>query len=254
VRTLASDIRYGFRALRRAPGFALAVIAVLALGIGANTAIFSIVNGVLLRPLPFEKPEEVVRLYHIPPQETFPGIATFSLSPANFYDWKRDARLFESMAIYRFRQFALTGSGQARAIVAGAVGADFFDVVRTQPALGRVFHDEEDSPGRSHVVILSDRFWKTQFGGTTDVIGRTLTLDREGTRFHLVHIPPRSAPKGTGFLLHGHTHVPRDETDPRGVRWLNPGCITRPNRGAPASFAWLTVTRGNAPQWELLRL
>lgn len=81
----------------------------------------------------------------------------------------------------------------------------------------------------------------------------TLNLTREGRRFHLVHIPPRVAPKGVEFVLHGHTHVPRDETDPLGVRWLNPGCITRPNRGAPASFAWLRVTRGKPIEWELVR-
>ena len=81
-----------------------------------------------------------------------------------------------------------------------------------------------------------------------------LDLDREGTRFHLVHIPPRLAPRGAQVVLHGHTHVPRDETDARGVRWLNPGCITRPNRGAPPSFAWLTIVRGQPLQWELVRV
>src|SRR6185436_2332708 len=81
-----------------------------------------------------------------------------------------------------------------------------------------------------------------------------LNLERGGVRFHLVHIPPRSFPKGAQAILHGHTHVPRDETDPFGVRWLNPGCITRPNRGAPASFAWLTVGRGKAFQWEVVRV
>lgn len=82
----------------------------------------------------------------------------------------------------------------------------------------------------------------------------SLDLTRAGRRFHLVHIPPRTAPKGVEFVLHGHTHVPRDETDPLGVRWLNPGCITRPNRGAVASFAWLTVARGKSARWELVRV
>ncbi len=77
----------------------------------------------------------------------------------------------------------------------------------------------------------------------------TVDLEREGLRFHLVHIPPRHAPRGANFVLHGHTHVPRDETDPTGLRWLNPGCITRPNRGAPASFAWLNLARGRA-EWQ----
>jgi putative phosphoesterase len=83
---------------------------------------------------------------------------------------------------------------------------------------------------------------------------RTLDLEREGHRFHLVHVPPRCVPPGTQAVLHGHTHVPRDETDPLAVRWLNPGCITRPNRGAPASYAWLTVERGKALQWQWVRL
>lgn len=82
----------------------------------------------------------------------------------------------------------------------------------------------------------------------------TLDLVREGMRFHLVHIPPGRAPAGADVVLHGHTHVPRDETDPGGVRWLNPGCITRPNRGAPASFAWLTVRRRKPLRWELVRV
>lgn len=82
----------------------------------------------------------------------------------------------------------------------------------------------------------------------------SLTLSREGSRFHLVHIPPKSAPKGVEYILHGHTHVPRDETDPLGVRWLNPGCITRPNRGAPASFAWITLRPGQMPEWKFVRL
>ncbi len=80
----------------------------------------------------------------------------------------------------------------------------------------------------------------------------SLNVDRNGTRFHLIHIPPRVAPKTAEVVLHGHTHVPRNEVDPRGVRWLNPGCITRPNRGAPASFAWLTVRKGKPLTWEIV--
>ncbi len=81
-----------------------------------------------------------------------------------------------------------------------------------------------------------------------------LNLDRLGWRFHLVHIPPDRAPAGVQVVLHGHTHVPRDETDPGGVRWLNPGCISRPNRGAPASYAWLTVEPKKEPGWQLVRV
>jgi putative ABC transport system permease protein len=179
IRTLAADVRYSLRVLLRAPAFALAVIAVLALGIGANTAIFSIVNSVLLRPLPFSEPDRLMRIYHVPPQATFPGMPTFAVSPANFYDWQRDARSFQRMALYRFRFFTLTGAGNPRALVAGAVGDGFFDAVGTKPVIGRVFRPEEDQAGQGHVAILSNGFWKTQFGGAADVLNRTLTLDGE---------------------------------------------------------------------------
>ena len=179
MRTVFSDCRYALRVISRTPSFAAAVIGVLALGIGANTAIFSIVNAVLLRPIPFEEPDTLVRLFHTPPQSAFPGMRTFSLSPANFYDWQRDAQSFDGMAMYRFRQFVLTGTGNARAVVAGAVGGGFFDIVRARPALGRVFRADEDTPAGRRVVILSDRFWKGELGGARDVIGRTLMLDGE---------------------------------------------------------------------------
>ena len=107
TRTALADVRYALRVIRRAPGFAAAVVAVLALGIGANTAIFSIVNAVLLRPLPFNEPERLVGLFHEPPQSSFAGIHQFAVSPANFYDWQRDAASFERMSIYRAGQFTL---------------------------------------------------------------------------------------------------------------------------------------------------
>jgi putative ABC transport system permease protein len=188
MRKLSADARYAWRVFRRTPSFALAVVAILGLGIGANTAIFSIVNAVLLSPVPYEDPERIVRVFHVPPQDAFPGIPRFPVSPANFYDWKRDAKSFDSLAIHRFRQFTLTGGTQAQAVVASAVEPDFFRVVRAQPALGRVFTAEEDSPGRSRVVILSDRFWKTHFNGAADAVGRTLTLD--GEAYSVVGVMP----------------------------------------------------------------
>lgn len=93
--------------------------------------------------------------------------------------------------------------------------------------------------------------------GNCDTEGRwpvTLDLERQGGRFHLVHIPPARAPAHADYVLHGHTHVPRDQTDAGGTRWLNPGCITRPNRGAPPSFAWLTIRRGEPVRWEIVHV
>src|SRR5829696_2698365 len=114
MRTLFVDLGYAFRVMSRTPSFAVAVIGVLALGIGANTTIFSIVNAVLLRPLPFEEPERLVRIF-----TRTPGGRPFELSPGKFYTWQRGAQSFEGMAMYRFQQFALSGSGTARTIEAG---------------------------------------------------------------------------------------------------------------------------------------
>lgn len=112
-----------------------------------------------------------------------------------------------------------------------------------EPEVLREFH----APGRPLHVVLGNNEWHHLWP-------YELTLEREGRSFFLTHIPPRKAPPGAQVILHGHTHVPRDETDAAGVRWLNPGCISRPNRGAPASFAWLTIEPGRPLGWELERL
>jgi len=206
LRTLVADIRYSSRVLLRAPSFTLAVVAVLALGIGANTAIFSIVNTVLLRPLPFDEPERLVRLFHVPPQATFPGMPRFAVSAANFYDWQRDARSYERMALYRFRPFTLTGGGPAEAVVAGAVGDGFFDTLRAKPLLGRVFRPEEDTPARGHVVVLSNGFWKSHFGAAPEVIGRTLMLD--GEVYTVVGVMPAAFSMASWSITHRDMWVP----------------------------------------------
>jgi putative ABC transport system permease protein len=206
LRTLAADVRYSLRVLMRAPSFALAVITVLALGIGANAAIFSIVNTVLLRPLPFDEPERLVRLYHVPPQAAFPGMPRFSVSAANFYDWKREAKSFDAMALYRFRPFTMTGGGNPEAVVAGATGDGFFDVLRTKPLLGRVFLPEEDSADRGHVVILSYGFWQRHFGAARDVVGRTMMLDSEP--YTIVGVMPASFSVGAWSVTHRDLWVP----------------------------------------------
>jgi putative ABC transport system permease protein len=208
--TFVADVRYAVRTLARTPSFAVAVVAVLALGIGANTAIFSILNAVLLRPLPFPEPDRIVRLYHVPPPATFPGMTHFALSPANFYDWKREARSFEDMALYRGRSFTLSGGGTPRAIVAGAVGAGFFDIVGTRPALGRAFRADEDAPA-TRVVILSHGFWTTQMGGAPDVLGRTLKLDDEA--YSIVGVMPREFTVGSWFPADREIWVPLGLTD-----------------------------------------
>ena len=106
---------------------------------------------------------------------------------------------------------------------------------------------EFEQPGRPLHVVLGNN-------EAHNLWPPALLLERAGWRCYLTHIPPHRAPAGVHLVLHGHTHVPRDETDPGGVRWLNPGCISRPNRGAPASFAWLTLAEGQPPQWRLMPL
>src|SRR5687768_3261250 len=189
MRTLSADLRYAFRVMSRTPSFAVAVVSVLALGIGANTTIFSVVNAVLLRPLPFEEPERLVRIF-----TRTPGGRLFELSPGKFYDWQRDAQSFEGMAMYQccgFREVALSGTGTARSVRATAVSAGFFEVVRARPALGRVFRQEEDTPAGRHAVVLSDRFWRTEFGGHPTVIGRTVKLNDEA--YTIVGVMPAAA-------------------------------------------------------------
>jgi putative ABC transport system permease protein len=190
MRTVFADLRYAFRVMSRTPSFAVAVVGVLAVGIGANTAIFSIVNAVLLRPLPIEEPERLVRIF------THSGDGEpFEVSAGKFYSWQRDTRSFEGMAMYQccggFRELALTGAGTARTVRATAVSAGFFEVVRARPALGRVFRPEEDTPGGKYVVVLSDRFWRSEFAGNPAVIGRTVTLNAEA--YTIVGVMPANA-------------------------------------------------------------
>jgi putative ABC transport system permease protein len=188
VHTFLADLRYSVRSVLRTPSFALAVVAILALGIGVNTAIFSIVNAVLLRPLPFEDSSRLVQLFHVPPQSAFPGMTRFAVSSANFYDWQREAKLFEGMAMFRLRGFALSTNGNAEGILAGGVGTGFFDITRGRPLMGRVFLPEEDDPGRGQVAILSEKFWRSHLGAAPDAVGRTLKLD--GAPYTIVGVMP----------------------------------------------------------------
>jgi putative ABC transport system permease protein len=202
---LGQDVRYALRGLFRAPGFTAVVVVTLALGIGANTAIFSILNAVLLRPLPFQEPDRLVRLFHVPPQAAFPGMARFSLSPANFFDWQRDARAFDAMAMYGGRAFTLTGEGEPRALLAGAVGAGFFDILSARPERGRVFRADEDAPA-ARVVVISHGFWQARLGGAADVLERSLKLS--GESYRVVGVMPQAFSLGSWFATSRELWVP----------------------------------------------
>jgi len=183
------DVRYGLRALRKSPGFTAVAVLVLALGIGANTAIFSVVNAVLLRPLPFDQPGRLVSLYHIPPQALFPGMSLFSVSPANFLDWRAEAHGFEGMSAYGFGRYTLTGKGQPEAIRTVGVTHGFFSVLHAQPLLGRVFAEGEDQAGRDHEVVLSYDLWRTHFGADPAIVGQNIQLNDEA--YTVIGVMPR---------------------------------------------------------------
>lgn len=176
---LLQDLRYGLRVLRKSPGFATVAMLVLALGIGANTAIFSVVNTVLLRPLPFEDPARIVHVWHVPPPKSFPGITRFSVSTANYLDWRQQNDVFEDMAIYTGSSMNLTGGDKAESLLAANVAPNFFSVLGVKPLLGRTFLAGEDEPGQNHKVVLTHAFWQSRFGGDRNIVGKQITMDDE---------------------------------------------------------------------------
>jgi predicted permease len=190
MENLFQDLRFAFRQLLKNPAFTAIAVLTLALGIGANTAIFSVVNGVLLRPLPFKDPDRLVRVWHTPPQKSFPGMSLFSVSAANYFDWQHETHVFEQMAIYNFRGFTLTGVAQPLQVDATAVSFGFFETLGVRPQLGRVFSPEEDQPGHTNVVILSHRFWQEHFASNPDVVGHNITMD--GQNYLVAGVMPDS--------------------------------------------------------------
>src|SRR5262249_43305674 len=182
------DLRFGARMLLKSPGFTLISILTLALGIGANTAIFSVVDAVLLRPLQFTEPDRLVRLYY---ENHGHNSYRGTLSRPNFEDCKNQSRLFESLAAFGDRSQNLTGFGEPERVSLAAVSADFFKVLKVEPVLGRGFLPEEDKPGAPRVVVLSYRFWQRRSGADPQIVGRTLTLD--GYSYTIIGVMPREA-------------------------------------------------------------
>ena len=174
---LLQDLRYAVRQLRKSLGFTAVAVITLALGIGANTSIFSVVNGVLLRPLAFKDPDRLVRVWHVPPAKSFPGMTTFAVSAANYLDWERQNHVFDGMAIYSFHGFTLTDSDKPEQVDACSATSGFFSTLGVQPMLGRVFLPEENQPGHADVVVLSHRFWQEHFGSNPGIVGHDIKMD-----------------------------------------------------------------------------
>ncbi len=187
--SVAQDIRYAVRTLRRAPGFTAAVLVTLALGIGANTAIFSMVNGVLLRRLPYANGDRLVTLEHPVRSLT---ISDIGFSPTEAADFRASLSSLDGVAEYHSMSFDLLGHGEPRRVQTGVVSADFFDVLGVRPLLGRAFIRGEDQDGAAPVLVLSYRFWMTALGGDSSIVGQTFTMN---DRQHLVIgvLPPLPA-------------------------------------------------------------
>jgi predicted permease len=193
MNALFQDVRFALRMLAKSPGFTAVAVLTLAVGIGANTSLFSVVNGVLLNPLPYPHPERLVAIY-----EKNAGQNRAPISYLNFLDWQRTAQTFSSMAIYRHEDYNLTGGAQAERVNGFMVSAGFFSTLGVRPLLGRDFTPSEDRLGAPPVALLSDAFWHRRYGGSLAILGHS--IDLSGTNYTVIGIVP------PGFSFYGTPH------------------------------------------------
>src|SRR5205807_3880542 len=176
METLIKDIRYGIRSLLKRPGFTAIAVVTLALGIGANTAIFSVVNTLLLRPVPFKEPARLVQVWEANFKR---GQNTMDISYPNFADWRDQNQVFEQIAAYSDKTFNLTGSGEPERIQGEIVSPSLFPLLGIKPVLGRVLLPEEDHPNKVFSVVMSEGLWRRRFNSDPQIIGQTIKLNGE---------------------------------------------------------------------------
>ena len=186
LENLGQDLRYAFRALRKSPGFAAVILLTLALSIGANSAIFSVIDGVLLKPLPYPEQNRIVRVFFT--SRIFPK---FPLNPFDFRDLRARSRSFDSLAAFTRADLQLSGTGQPAKLNAFRITAGYFRVLGLNPERGREFDEHDEIPGNGRLVILSDRLWRTQFHATPDIVGKSITLGSQP--FTVVGVMPPGA-------------------------------------------------------------
>jgi predicted permease len=213
LKSLPQDLRYGSRVLVKSPGFSLIAILTLALGIGANTAIFSVVNGVLLNPLPFHDPHQLVSMF-----QEMPNFKNGSISYLNFTDWRRMNTTFAAMAAYRSTGFNLSGNGEPERLHGEMISAGFFEILGVNPVMGRTFTTDEDRLGANPTVMITEGLWQRKFGGRKDIIGQRMVLDDVGrtivgvvpSSFHL-HIQnfQRGGPMNEVYVPVGEYNEPK---------------------------------------------
>ncbi|HEY7337343.1 MAG TPA: ABC transporter permease [Bryobacteraceae bacterium] len=173
MKSLLPASRFALRQLRRSPGFTVVAILTLAIGIGANTAMFSVVNAALLRPLPFRNPSSLVMVWGNDPTD---GIARFPVSGPDYLDWEEQNHSFSGMAAFSERSMVLTGGIQPEQVDLEEVSPNFFSVLGVAPMLGRGFSKGEEQPSNSNVAVLGYGLWESQFGGDPDAVGKTIQL------------------------------------------------------------------------------
>jgi predicted permease len=201
METLLQDIRYGVRMVVKSPGFAVIAILTLALGIGANTALFSVVNGVLLNPLPYEQPDRLVAVYSKTNE-----FSHASISYPNFLDWVREQHSFSEMAAFRQDDYNLTGMGEPERLKAEMTSANFFSLLGVKPVVGRLFRPEEDQVGAQPVALISGGFWKRKFGSSPDAVGKNLALN--GVGYTIVGVIPADFRYQSGNFHNSDVYVP----------------------------------------------
>ena len=229
MKSLRQDLQFGVRMLRKQPGFTFIAVVTLALGIGANTAIFSIVNGVLLKPLPYPEPERLAMLWERNPQK---GMEQELVTPPNFEDWQAEQTFFEHLAFWTSNsEYNLVQSDGSEKIRASYVSSNLFPALGVSPIKGRGFLPEEDQQGSNRVAVISYDFWQNRFGGADDVFGQTVTIDTYGRREYAVVgvMPPgfRFPGQSEVWLPAGWNAIGRER---RGVHWLT--VLGRLNPGA----------------------
>src|ERR1700683_2041118 len=221
MNALWKNVRYGMRVLAKSPGFTAVAVLTLALGIGANAAIFSVVYSALLRPLPYYQPDRLVTLGEGRIQTGDNDQASRNSSHPDFVDWQKSAKSFASLTAYGFDSFTLAGNGEPKSVFAIQAMPNFFATLGVKPALGRAFVDGEDVSYVPHVVMLTYGFWRSDFGGDPQVIGRSITLDSKLVT--IVGVLPRDfqfAPSND-FPLWVPMHPAQDLLTRRSLRWMN---------------------------------
>ena len=213
---MGSDIRYSFRKLANTPGFTLLAMLALALGIAANTSIFSVVNSVLLKPLRYSQPERLAYIWEVSPRS---GNRTNVVNGGNFNEWRDRNRSFERMAALASGPVNLTGEGEPEQVRAGYADQDFFPLLAVAPALGRGFSSEEFQPNGPDVVLLSDGLWRRRFGADRGIVGKRVQIN--GREHSVVGVAP------AGFMYPDRAGAMESDEPPAAVGRTQPHCHRR---------------------------